>query len=370
MSKRKYSLTTEPIWDNTEESVIRCVCWYRTNTSSKNCKKWTLEYLKKNGFSKENIEFISVCDTASFEFVGPYCRISNQADCKLPTEGGWQSAIDSKLNSLIFQGKRKLKERKNRNNKKPKVQTTSIQERIENQVSEFIGDLESKIDSFLDRVSIVKKSDYLDVVDWLKEYEVKSIQSKMIADYFRKYVKELKKAYSKKDEQLTEGYSFLTRPQLKKFIDFVEYIVTTCNNHSDIVKKARKPRRKKKKAPGVIVKKLQYEKENKEFGIKSIDPKMIIGATKLIVFNTKYKKLTIFESSPHVEGLSVKGTTIVGFDEKKSREKTVRKPKELLKDCASSGIRAINNKYNKLTTKEKVPTGRINKNCVILQVMK
>ena len=106
------------------------------------------------------------------------------------------------------------------------------------------------------------------------------------------------------------------------------------------------------------------------YGIKSIDPKQIIGANRLVVFNTRYKKLIIFETSPLVDGLSVKGTTIVGFDEKKSKERTVRKPKEILKDCSTKGIRIINNRYNSLSTKENVPTGRMNKNCVILQALK
>ena len=71
-----------------------------------------------------------------------------------------------------------------------------------------------------------------------------------------------------------------------------------------------------------------------------------------------------------VDGLSVKGTTIVGFDDKKSRERTVRKPEQIVKDCVGAGIRVINNRYNSLKTKESVPTGRINKNCVILQALK
>jgi|TARA_Y100000296_G_C5165200_1_gene254169 hypothetical protein len=118
------------------------------------------------------------------------------------------------------------------------------------------------------------------------------------------------------------------------------------------------------------VSKLQYETENTTYDIRSVDPKRIIGASRLVVFNTRYKKLMIFESSPLVDGLSVKGTTIVGFDKKKSKERTVRKPQEILKDCSTGGIRVINNRYNSLTTKETIPTGRMNKNCVILQVLK
>ena len=150
----------------------------------------------------------------------------------------------------------------------------------------------------------------------------------------------------------------------------LQEVVDTCKQHAKLSKAVRKPRRKKSRTPGQIIKKLQYCEKSDEYGISSIDPRKIVGAGKLIVFNTKYKKLIIFEASPLVDGLSVKGTTIVGFDDKKSREKTVRKPKEILKDCASGGIRLINNRYNTLKTKEKVPTGRMNENCVLLQVLR
>ncbi len=71
-----------------------------------------------------------------------------------------------------------------------------------------------------------------------------------------------------------------------------------------------------------------------------------------------------------VDGLSVKGTTIVGIDNAKSVCKRVGRDKSIVKVASSSGIRAINNAYKNLKNKESVPSPRLNSNVVILQAFK
>jgi len=70
-----------------------------------------------------------------------------------------------------------------------------------------------------------------------------------------------------------------------------------------------------------------------------------------------------------VAGFAVKGTSIVGFDEKKSYTKKLRKPKDVLKSMLG-GIRQINNALNSLKTKQAKANGRLNENTIILQALK
>lgn len=321
--------------------------------------------MKWKKFSKEDIEFAQRGSSFNFESVAPCCRICTQADCDAPPH--WQKKIDGHIASMIRTGKSKKSEKELRDASKPVKVKVSIQDRIKNQVGEYMESLNVETDKF---VADIKNKPKFDIAKWLKNHDVKSVQSSMIADHFQPVLDELKEAYDKTCEQLVEAYDFLTRPQLKRFRDMIQEIVDTCTQHAKLSKAVRKPRRKKSRTPGQIIKKLQYCEKSDEYKISSIDPRKIVGANKLVVFNTKYKKLAIFEASPLVDGLSVKGTTIVGFDDKKSRERTVRKPEQIVKDCVGAGIRVINNRYNSLTTKESVPTGRINKNCVILQALK
>ena len=373
MAKRtiKYKIE-EPLFDPKSKDAnwdfFSCVNRYRTaihpNTAKE--KKWVYDYMKWKKYSKEDIEFAQRAGTCyHYEMVAPACRICTQADCDAPDE--WLRGINKHINSLIAVGRTKKVQRDIRAENTPAKVVVSIQDRIRNQVGEYMEALNIETDKFL---FDIKNKPTFDVANWLKNHEVKSAQSSMIAEKFEDTLQELKDAYNKTCNQLVEAYAYLTRPQLKKFRDKIQEIVDICHQHSKLSKAVRKPRRKKSQTPGKIIKKLQFCEKSDEYGVSSVDPRMIIGANKVIVFNTKYKKLTIFESSPLVDGLSVKGTTIVGFDDKKSKERTVRKPEEIVKDCANSGIRVINNRYNSLTTKESVPTGRINKNCVILQVIK
>jgi len=371
MSKKARHLVEEPLFDSKSEDVewdfFRCVNRYRTgiHPSTPKEKKWVADYMKWKKYSKEDIEFAQRGSSFHFESVAPCCRICTQADCDAPPH--WKKKIDEFIDAMIRTGKSKKNQKELRDASKPVKVKVTIQDRIKYQVDEYMEVLSIETDKFLDNI---KNKPTFDIANWLKNNDVKSIQSAMIAEQFEDTLQELKDAYNKKDEQLVEGYDFLTRPQLKKFRDKIQDIVDTCIQHSKLSKAVRKPRRKKSRTPGQIIKKLQFCEKSDEYGVSSIDPRKIVGANKVVVFNTKYKKIAIFEASPLVDGLSVKGTTIVGFDDKKSKERTVRKPKEIVKDCASSGIRVINNRYNSLKTKESIPTGRINKNCVILQALK
>jgi hypothetical protein len=104
--------------------------------------------------------------------------------------------------------------------------------------------------------------------------------------------------------------------------------------------------------------------------VQSVDPKQIIGAIKVITYNTKTDQFSIYEKTRMVDGLSIKGTTIVGVDNEKSVCKRVGKDKSIVKVASSSGIRSITNAYKNLKNKESVPSPRLNSNVVILQAFK
>ena len=362
--RKTLSLTEEPVWDSTEPNeFLRCVNWYRTNGKTTNCKKWTMEYLRKNKYAKKKIELINKCPNSDFDTIGIYCRISTRSDSPVPQDDGWKRKLDLML--LNLEEKAKIASKKTTTTKENTAPKISIQDRMKEQVYEYVESLNRNIDRL-----VAAKEMPIAVADFLTKNEIKAPQSAMIADEFRPLLDELSNALTGKDEQLKEGYSFLRKPELRKFHKYVQDIVNVCEEHCRLKTATRKPRRKKSKTPGQLTKNLKYQEKNDDLGIQSVDPRKIIGAKKVVVFNTKYNILQLYECSELVDGLSVKGTTLVGFDEKKSVQKKVRDPKKILKTCATSGIRAINNAYKSLTTKESLPTGRINANCVILQVFR
>lgn len=349
----------ELIWQ-----IQKALNWYNYNWSEKDYRKATLEYIKKNKYSKADQESVANASTVSFDFrcVGAYCRVSNNG-VVLPEMK--KNLVNTHIQNLIKDGSKvrvipQVVER-------PKV---SIQDRIQEQVSEYIGELEIHVDELVDYLTKpnVTKFDF-DVPEWIKKKEIKSVQAQMIADHFKPRIKELEEAIDGKDEDLKQAYSWMSKPKLKKYLNFHQEMVVHFQAQAQFAKSIRKPRKKKKKKPEQLVAKLKYQKECTEFSINSVDPREIIGAKKLVAFNTKYRTLSVYDASPLVDGFTIKGTTLVGYDEANSKTKKLRDPKSVLSRMIG-GVRAINNAWETVKTKETKPNGRFNEHTVILQVIK
>jgi hypothetical protein len=66
--------------------------------------------------------------------------------------------------------------------------------------------------------------------------------------------------------------------------------------------------------------------------------------------------------------LSVKGTSIIGFDENKSICKTIRKPEEKLKEFKAAGKVQLRKFLDDINATDTKMNGRINEETVLLKV--
>ena len=107
-----------------------------------------------------------------------------------------------------------------------------------------------------------------------------------------------------------------------------------------------------------LIGKIKYKLQDEKLKLVSIDPKDILGANELWIYNTKNRKIGKYFAS-NIDpkgmgrdgtGLSIKGTTITGFDEKLSIQKTLRKPEDSLKAFKSAGKVALRKFLDELTT--------------------
>lgn len=136
-----------------------------------------------------------------------------------------------------------------------------------------------------------------------------------------------------------------------------------------VAKAVRKPRAKKVKPASVVVSKLKYKEEDTEYGIKSVKPTDLIGAQQVWVFNAKYRTIAVYNAMGP-SGLSVKGTTLTGFDEKTSIVKKLRKPKEQLHALNNAGKVLLRKYMDNIKCKPKEATGRINTDTVLIKVVR
>tara|TARA_B100000131_G_C17659118_1_gene427393 strand:- start:215 stop:547 length:333 start_codon:yes stop_codon:yes gene_type:complete len=109
-------------------------------------------------------------------------------------------------------------------------------------------------------------------------------------------------------------------------------------------------------------------KESIESKLTSIDPILIPGKTKLWIYNTKQGKLTEFFTESGT-GFEVSGSTLKNFDPKLSKVTKLRKPDEILPQILNKSEFQIKKIWKGLTTKIYQPTGRINKDCILMRVI-
>ena len=241
---------------------------------------------------------------------------------------------------------------------RPKI---SIQDRIQNQVEDFISVVEGQADDFVDSGYKMKYDVYGD----LTSRGCKSVHARKMKPFYIDCYNELVDVYNKDDEYVLEAWSHLKPKYHKKMMDFYGIIVDDIDR---IIKNAtaqRKPRKRKTYSAERLVKNLKYQQEFSELKLVSINPEKIIGAVELWVFNTRYNRLGVYRAVNSVRGFSVKGCTIEHFDENESVQKTARKPKEALNVLNKRSLKAM---LKNMKTKEQPLTGRINAQTILLGV--
>jgi len=349
-------LGPEPVLSESSKSIdiIQFYNWHNYFHNSDDAKSFVISYHKKIKADKELIKKLNKVRPDDLRTVGWHCR-NLLIGGSLPK--GLLSDISNRVNILT----------KNLDAKdEPEVEEVKpqIQERIENRASELIASLEDEIDKFC----INQKNDF-DIQNWFRNNAIKPLIAKRIAGYYQPLYSEVYDAVEGKDEQLVEAYHSWNKKALKQFLEFIRTIISTAETFAVAVKIERKPRKKKQKPANLIIKKLKYKEKDENFSIVSINPVGLVGSDQLWTYNTKSRALSVYNSLGPV-GLSVKGTTITGYDEKTSVTKKLRKPEEVLPKVLEGGKLVLRKLMDELTTTSKEANGRINTDTILLRAIK
>ena len=178
-------------------------------------------------------------------------------------------------------------------------------------------------------------------------------------------------------EQLKEGYAHLKKSDIAKYKKANAKLLSNFDMIIDLAKATRKPRKAKARSASKVVEKLKFCKADDKYSLASIDPTSIVGANELWVFNIKTRKIGKYIASNidpkglarEGSGLSVKGTTIIGFDEEQSIQKTMRKPVDQLKEFKDSGKVKLRTFLDDIKTTDTKLNGRCNPETVLLKVV-
>ena len=287
----------------------------------------------------------------------------------------WKSSFHTFLEKLVEEGKKIVAEKKAEDNKKKNVYVPNIQERLMEAAEEKTGELDEWIDDFLrdpKKNSLKNKMP----LESFRKNEINLGHTRWITKWFQGALEELeelvnlpKSKLTEMEKQLQEGYNHLTKSQQKELYEFHKRIFQAMEIIRAEKKQSRTPRKTKAKSASEIVKKMKFNPSDSKYGIASVNPADVVGATAIVIFNTKNRKIGVYHAEEH-QTISVKGTTLIYFDTVKSVQKTVRKPEEVLPNWKKVTKHKLKTLFGYLKTTETKLNGRMNEDTIILKVFK
>ena len=360
-------------------------------------------WMKNNGYEKKDID---AAKRATIQpTYGIYARILEDGapDYNPVYDEYWQSLagtmgvvkpISETLHrwakDAVERGMPIVEEKKEEAREKAKVYVPSIQERIRDQSYEMV----EAIDEWLEGWVIDSSSFDPKGFDFKRHFgkvqpsqaharKMKSFYETVLDDYDELermptagQLKKMDETEADLWEQLKEGYAHIKKADIKKYRNAIEEVRSSLDFIIDQAKANRKPRKAKPRSADKVVAKLKFCKADSKYNLASVNPVDVVGANELWVFNVKTRKLGKYVANNidpkgmqrEGTGLSVKGTTIIGYNEELSVQKTLRKPDDQLKDFKGAGKVALRKFLEDINTTDTKLNGRCNLDTVLLKV--
>lgn len=238
---------------------------------------------------------------------------------------------------------------------------------------ESINQVDSVINAMIDEFIVCRKKPKFSFYKYLVS---ENIDRKTITSFLENSnpytnisteICDVNKALDGTDPDLKEAYGHFRKPELRDYRDMLQQIIEDAVQYKETKRIVRK---RKAAPPERQVKNLKYYEDTYSLGnleLSSVDPASIIGKKILCFYNTKTNELTVIYS----KGITVKGTTIIEFDEDKSWVKKIRNPIPIIGRVMNPVISktTLDDLKNSINTQAKAPTGRINEHCILLRVI-
>ena len=337
----------------TDSEIGSALSWYSQNKSSKDSQKYANDFFKK----KFKVDALSVIKTKPQQ-IGFICRMVTNGAVLSDERQKW---FDEQINGIReVIAKTQTTEVLEKVKKGP-----NIQDRIREKANECIGELEGQIDTLI----ATKFSANVTPYAIMHTMTIKDAQVRFILDWVKNKRSEFDEVLTTDDKDLKEGYSNFSKAELKKIVAYCDQVILDCAKVSQKSASVRKPRKKKLKTPEQLTSKVKYCQEFQEMSLTSVDIKSIIGCMQLWVYNTKQRKLGVYNASD-AGGLSIKGSSIQNFNREKSVQKKLRKPEVTLPEVISGGKVFLRNVIENIRAVESVLSGRLNDEIILLRIVK
>ena len=319
-------------------------------------------YAKKK-FGKKEFTILNlfpsyIWDGMSHHAATAFC-VNNNIDVPI----NYKSALSNYFHNKIIEGQPLYKESLLKKKTIKNVVTLSPQQRLYKKINNTImADLDDLEDQWMDGEETT-----LDLYSRFKYHGLSGSATIPVRQVLEGWLLDYEDAYHKRCEQAVEGYSHLSRPELKHRIKSCQEMLLDLDKIKSAAKATRKIRIKKPRAADKQVQRIQYKKEDPNYKLASINPLLIVGSSIVYTFNTKYKYLTEYITNSS-NGFEISGSTIKNVSSD-SRRISLRKPDEVLPTVLNKSQIQIDKVWKTLTTKTSEPNGRINTDTILLRVI-
>jgi hypothetical protein len=344
-AQHKLLKNSDPAIDSNDydSSIARATNYLNVNYDAKDRVEWVKIHYPKTKFGNHR--------ASEFQILATLCRLTDNGN---ELSDKHNVLMQSEFDRLIKPGK-KVEEVVE--DSTPKV---SIQEKMDDKVSSFLGEFAGLVDDYITTRNIPN------VVPLINSMGIRGPMVSKVISRIGNTMQELRDAIEGADKQLVEGYSNFKKIELKRLLGIYESLETALGQAKVLAVK--KPRKTKVKPPALVAKSVKYCLTSAEYELKSLYPVNVVGSSEVWLFNAKTRKLTCYKSSDGFE-LTFKGSTLMNWDTEKSSTKTIRKPLELSK-LVGQGTRAWSKYFKENTSKPSAPSGRFNEDSLILGIIK
>lgn len=256
-----------------------------------------------------------------------------------------------------------------------KPKKPSVRDRMRVRTMHIVGDLDDEFEKVWARDENPKT---FKAYNYFLANDIPGAFMKMVKPEIDKYIDEQQKGLDYRDikpkdrtaeqQDYVEGFESYSKSQMKQHIAWWQRVYKDCETWETNKKKQRKPRKWKPPSKEKMAAKVKYMPEYPDLKLVSEPPINLIGCSAVVVYNTKNRKLGIYEATHKHHGLALKGTTLLNYDTDGALQKTVRKPQEVMEKLNTGGLQAIKNTFKALSTTETKLNGRLNKETVLVRI--
>lgn len=359
---RKY-MGDEPTFTSkeiTRTKLMNCYAWYNYMCDVKDAREYFVEYLKNTNRDQDLKLFRNVPDKWVVTQVCWLARMmSRGANLSDESKDFFVDRVRTMLDR-DYSKSDKMEAESTESEATKKVEKT-VQDRMVVLLDGLACEIEEKIDEF-----ITAWTPDFNMYVWLQAKEVPAVQAKRLHEKYNPELLEIENAFNGD----REGYTGYTKAELKKLYGFYVMIVEDLEQYMNNSKKERKPRTKKPISAEKKLKDFKYQNFDNMNKIQSVQPALILGASELWTFSTKYNQLTVFRSAD-AKGLDVHRTAITNYDSATSITKKLRAKdvENVLRELQGAGKVALRTFIDKVRGSNQKLQERMNENTILLRVV-